>query len=63
MIVYGRATSSNVQAVMWGAAELGLSVERRDFGGRFGGTDTDEYQSASPDGVGTGPRRRGSSAF
>ena len=23
--VYGRATSSNVQAVMWGIAELGLA--------------------------------------
>ena len=46
--VYGRATSSNVQAVMWGAAELNLSVERLDFGHKFGGTDTPEFRRMNP---------------
>ncbi len=51
MIVYGRANSSNVQAVMWGLAELGLSVDRRDVGGRFGGTETPEYRAMQPMGL------------
>lgn len=46
--VLGRATSSNVQAVMWCAAELGLAVDRRDYGGAFGGTDTPEYRRLNP---------------
>lgn len=48
LIVLGRATSSNVQGVMWGAAELGLEVERRDLGGRHGGTDTPEFRAMNP---------------
>lgn len=51
MIVHGRATSSNVQAVLWGAAELGLTPERRDVGGRFGGTDTAGFRAMSPMGL------------
>lgn len=51
LIVHGRATSSNVQAVMWGAAELGLEVARRDVGGRFGGTDTEAYRRMNPMGL------------
>lgn len=51
VIIHGRATSSNVQAVMWGAAELGLPVERRDIGGRFGGLDTPEYRAINPVGL------------
>ncbi len=48
LIVHGRASSSNVQAVMWGIAELGLDVERRDVGGRFGGNDTAEFLAMNP---------------
>ncbi|MGP6089342.1 glutathione S-transferase family protein [Antarctobacter jejuensis] len=48
LIVHGRATSSNVQAVMWGAAELGLAPDRRDVGGAFGGNDTPEYLAMNP---------------
>ena len=51
LIVHGRATSSNVQAVMWGAAEMGLSPERRDVGGRFGGTDTAAFRAMNPFGL------------
>lgn len=40
--VWGRKTSSNVQAVMWSIAELGLAYERYDFGHRHGGVDTPE---------------------
>lgn len=51
LIVHGRASSSNVQAVMWGLAELGLTAERRDVGGRFGGTDTAEFRALNPLGL------------
>jgi len=49
--VYGRADSSNVQAVMWGAAELGLKVARFDYGHRFGGNDTPEFLAMNPNGT------------
>ncbi|MEM8658627.1 MAG: glutathione S-transferase family protein [Pseudomonadota bacterium] len=35
-ILWGRATSVNVQKVMWVLAELGIAHERRDAGGAFG---------------------------
>lgn len=46
--VWGRATSSNVQIVMWAMAEIGLECERHDVGGAFGGTDTPEYLRMNP---------------
>lgn len=46
--VYGRATSSNVQAVMWGIGELGLQYERLDYGHEFGGLDSPEFRALSP---------------
>lgn len=51
LTVHGRATSLNVQAVMWLAAELDLAVERRDLGFPFGGTDTPEYRAMNPNGT------------
>lgn len=48
LVVLGRATSSNVQPVMWCAAELGLSVDRRDYGHVHGGLDTPEYAAMNP---------------
>lgn len=49
--VYGRATSSNVQAVMWGIGELGLEHKRLDYGHVHGGTDTPEFRAMSPHGT------------
>ncbi len=46
--VYGRATSLNVQYVMWTLAEIGVRCERLDYGGAFGGTDTEEYRRMNP---------------
>lgn len=51
LTVYGRATSSNVQAVMWGIGELGLDVERLDYGHVHGGLDTPEYRAMNPNGL------------
>ena len=48
LIIHGRASSSNVQAVMWCAAELGLPVTRKDVGGPFGGNDTPSYRRMNP---------------
>ena len=42
--VYGRATSSNAQSLLWGMEELGLDYERLDFGGEFGGLDTADFR-------------------
>ncbi|RVT85708.1 glutathione S-transferase [Rhodobacteraceae bacterium CCMM004] len=51
IVVWGRASSSSVQAVMWGAAELGLTVDRRDVGGRFGGLDAPAFRAMTPHGL------------
>ncbi|WP_422029071.1 glutathione S-transferase family protein [Roseovarius sp.] len=48
LTVWGRKTSSNVQAVMWGIAELGLDCTRHDVGHRYGGTDTDDFIAMNP---------------
>lgn len=49
--ILGRKTSSNVQKVLWGCAELGLEFEREDIGGPFGGNDQPEYLALNPNGV------------
>lgn len=51
LTIYGRATSSNVQKVMWTVGELGLAHERLDFGGAFGGLDTPDYLAMNPWGL------------
>lgn len=49
--VYGRATSSNVQPVMWALAELDLPCERLDYGLSYGGLDTPEFRALNPHGL------------
>lgn len=49
--VWGRATSSNVQCVMWCLNELGLEHERIDAGLMYGVTDTPEYMAMNPNGT------------
>lgn len=51
LTVYGRATSSNVQLVMWAVGELGLPHERLDYGHVHGGLDTPDYLAMNPHGV------------
>lgn len=46
--IYGRATSSNVQLVMWAVSELGLPHDRRDYGHVHGGLDTPEFGLLNP---------------
>jgi len=49
--VYGRKTSSNVQAVLWGLAELGLDFEQLDYGHEHGGLDSPEFLALTPHGL------------
>lgn len=51
LTIYGRATSSNVQLVMWAVAELGLDHQRLDYGHVHGGTDTPEFRAMNPRGL------------
>jgi glutathione S-transferase len=41
--IWGRKTSSNVQALMWCVGELGLAYQRHDVGHRYGGSDAPEF--------------------
>ena len=46
--VWGRRSSSNVQAVMWCIAELGLEHVRHDAGGPYGVVDTPAFAAMNP---------------
>ncbi|MEX0368563.1 MAG: glutathione S-transferase family protein [Ruegeria sp.] len=48
LTIWGRKTSSNVQALMWCVGELGLPYRRHDAGHRFGGLDTDAFAALNP---------------
>jgi len=48
LTIWGRATSSNVQAVMWCVGELGLDHIRHDIGHIHGGLDSDEFAHLNP---------------
>ena len=48
--VWGRASSSNVQAVLWCLSELGVAYERIDAGFTYGVVDTPEYRAMNPNG-------------
>jgi len=49
--IWGRKSSSNVQAVMWCIAELDLAHDRIDAGLSYGVIDTPEYLSLNPNGT------------
>lgn len=49
--VWGRASSSNVQSVMWCIAELNLPHERIDAGLMYGVNTTPEYLEMNPNGT------------
>ena len=46
LTVWGRKTSSNVQAVMWCIAELGLPCDRINAGFTYGVVDTSRVLAA-----------------
>lgn len=48
LTIWGRKTSSNVQALMWCVGELGLPYRRHDVGHIHGGTETDAFGALNP---------------
>jgi len=48
LTIWGRATSSNVQKVLWTCDELAVPFERRDAGREFGQVDQDWYAQLNP---------------
>lgn len=48
--IWGRKSSSNVQALMWCVGELGLPYERIDAGFNYGIVQSPEYLSMNPNG-------------
>ena len=46
--LWGRASSVNVQKVMWTLAELEIDYERIDAGWTYGRTDTNEFAAMNP---------------
>ncbi|HCP01653.1 MAG: glutathione S-transferase [Alphaproteobacteria bacterium] len=49
--ILGRATSTNVQKILWFCDEAGIAYEHdNDIGGAFGGNDTPEYLAMNPNG-------------
>lgn len=51
LTVWGRRTSSNVQALMWCIGELGLTYQRHDAGHIYGVTDTPAFLAMNPNGT------------
>jgi len=49
--IWGRRSSSNVQALMWGVGELNLPYERIDAGFIHGLVDTPDYLAMNPNGT------------
>lgn len=48
MILWGRASSVNVQKVLWALEELGLAYEHRVVGGKYGGLDAPDFATLTP---------------
>ncbi len=46
--IYGRANSSNVRKVLWLAEEIGLEIDRRDYGRGYAPTDTPAFRALNP---------------
>ena len=51
LTIWGRRSSSNVQALMWCIGELGLPYRRHDVGHMFGGNDTPAFLALNPNGT------------
>ncbi|GAA3577981.1 glutathione S-transferase [Gibbsiella greigii] len=51
LTIWGRKTSSNVQALMWCVGELGLPYKRLDIGHKYGGNDTPAFLAMNPNGT------------
>ncbi|WP_417581621.1 glutathione S-transferase family protein [Pelagibacterium sp.] len=48
LILWGRASSANVQKARWALEEVGVTYALREVGGRFGGLDTPVFGAMNP---------------
>ncbi|UYQ70497.1 glutathione S-transferase family protein [Pelagibacterium flavum] len=48
LILWGRASSANLQKARWALEETGVPFELREVGGRFGGLGTPEFGAMNP---------------
>jgi glutathione S-transferase len=46
--ILGKASSINVRKVLWTCHELGLAIEREDWGSGFQTTDTPAFRALNP---------------
>jgi glutathione S-transferase len=51
LVLWGRASSANVQKTLWALEELGLPYEHRLVGGAHGGLDDPGYRALNPNGL------------
>jgi glutathione S-transferase len=50
LTLWGRSSALNVQKILWLLAELGLSYQHHQVGGKFGGLDTPDFLALNPNG-------------
>ena len=48
--IYGRRSSANVQKVVWLCCEGNLIFDTENFGGKYGGNESNEFKSMNPNG-------------
>lgn len=51
LVLWGRASSANVQKTLWALEELGLPYEHHLVGGAYGGLDDPQYRVLNPNGL------------
>jgi glutathione S-transferase len=51
LTIWGRKTSSNVQALMWCVGELRVPYRRHDVGHKYGGLDAPAFLALNPNGL------------
>ncbi|MFQ3357773.1 MAG: glutathione S-transferase [Paracoccaceae bacterium] len=48
MILWGRASSVNVQKILWALSELDLTFKHQTAGGKYGGLGSAEFARLTP---------------
>lgn len=48
IVLWGRASSANLQKARWALEEVGVPFELREVGGKFGGLDTPDFFAMNP---------------
>lgn len=51
LLLWGRASSANVQKTLWALEELGLPYVHKPVGGAAGGLDEPRYRAMNPNGL------------